>query len=172
MEFNSLWAITTNYHKLCKEYGAWLVDPKAKLASAALSVDATNKIVSKGYTAYPSSDVWSRVGTWKVPLIQLIATLPRSPLGFIIESLIVLHLVSDPIGSMEDLLYKLEACQRGVVSWERKIEQWDTSANPTLSAKERQQLAKRLAIITESYSELGGILYEDDADELLSNLNL
>lgn len=142
LDFASLWTITYNYYKLCGSDGAWLSESTVGLASAALTAAAAYEILGKGYTKFPKADIWSRLTTWKFPLIQLIATSPRPPLGKLVEVLTVLHLASDPICSIEDLLYKLEGCQRRAVYWQNQIRLRDVALQMTPIVKEEKKKRK------------------------------
>lgn len=158
LDFGSLWQITENYFKLCKADGAWFSPATVSLATLALSATAAYQIAGRKYTPFPKADVWSRLTTWKFPLIQLIATFPRSPIGILVEVLTVLHLVSDPIGTMEDLLWKLESCKRRAEFWRDKIRASGIvfgSLDTDEDQEERDKWERRLAIITDSYYELG-----------------
>lgn len=165
LEFASFWTITDNYFHACKEepgYGAWLSPSTVSLATAALSVTAASVIVGHGnglkkYTSFPKADFWNRLITWKFPLIQLIATFPRPTLGKLVEFVTILHLVADPIGSMEDLLWTLGRYNRRAGDWEELIREHDVSVNlqpDKEQKKQRKWWRKHMTMIVESYGEL------------------
>lgn len=102
--------------------------------------------------------MWSRLTTWKAPLIQLIATFPKPPLGYLVEIFVILHLISDPIGSIEDLLYKLECCQGRMIYWRHQVSLCYGKMGVMGMDEEETGLTdieRNFAIIEESYSELG-----------------
>jgi hypothetical protein len=141
LEFDSLWTITTNYYNIFNATGALVSDSTADLASAALSATASYKLVGEGSTQFPKADIWSRLTTWKFMLIQLIATMSRPPLSILVGVFTVVHLTSDPIGSMEDLMYKLEGCQQRAVYWRHEIQLIDGAAGiiPSKTGKEERK---------------------------------
>lgn len=191
LEFSSLWQITFNYYQLCRENGTWLYKPTKDVNSAALKREAAKVIAGIGETPFPRADIISRLTTWKAPLIQLLAIVPRPPFGFLDQMLTILHLGSDPISSIEDLLYKLDGCQRWTVFWQDQIRCRDENLQNTPPAKvphgiwnwkpwwearkerkkwfkQRKRWRRNLAIISESYSELGKVV-SDVADEAMES---
>lgn len=164
IDFDSLWEITTKYAKVCPQ-GAWLAPLGRTNESLALSRAAAYSIVGPGYTTYPKADIWTRLTAWKFPLVTLVALFPRPPLSVATQGLTMLHLTSDPIDTIEDLLYKLDSCQYQVILWQQKIDPRGkplrTTPNDLAAWHKRQQRCRNLAIILESYKELGPTLSED-----------
>ena len=173
LEFNTLWNITTKYYGLCGPTGKWFYPTTTDFESVALTRKAAEAIVGTTKTPFHKADIISRLTTWKFPLIQLLATVPRPPFGGWVQALTVLHLASDPISSIEDLLYKLDGCQRRAVFWQKLIRDRDIKMQNVpperekfedkktwLEAREmwmdrRKGWRMNLTIISESYSELG-----------------
>jgi hypothetical protein len=160
LDFAFLWNVTENYVKHCTTNGSWLYDPGVgkPVSSIALTRAACEAIAGTGKTDFPMATVWARLTMWKFPLIQLIATSPRAPLGIKVETFTVLHLLGDPIGSITDILWKFENCQSRATFWHAKISTqsllpW-THADLTPEVKQ-DRLWKALTIITDSYDEWG-----------------
>lgn len=166
LNFTSLWDITASYFSICGKEGVWLSNSTKDSRTAALSWDATHDIVPQGFTPFPDADIWSRISTWKLPLIQLIAVVPKPPLGIFVQVLTVMHLISDPIGSMQDLLHRLESYRNEVVHWRRWIDRHhhvhiDEYEDGKERRKERKEFSRIFAMIVESYKEIDPALSEE-----------
>lgn len=98
------------------------------------------------WVPYTLSDVHERVLVWKLPLFQLIAQIPRPPLGIAVECFSIIHLLGDPVDSLWSLLHKLMMCQKHAQQWRS---QWSDA-----------QIWKTSALIEISYDEweIGGIV--------------
>lgn len=111
---------------------------------------------------YPKAEILTRLTTWKAPLITLITLFPRSPLEVLTQVLTILHLIGDPIGTIEGLLFTLERFQRQVISWQDRVEAHDNARDThqasSVDQSLRQQWSRSLAIIVELYRELGETL--------------
>lgn len=159
--FPYLWNITQNYYSVCPD-GAWLFKPEASAkitnSTLALGNEACKDIAGSRHTVYPAADIWNRLTTWKFPLFQLIAVSPRPPLGCWVEAFAIFHLLGDPLGTLMDLLRKLDSCQGRAVTWQKAIT--STSRLPAtpdgnLPAVGKDRLWKAFTIITDSYDEWG-----------------
>ena len=60
--------------------------------------------------------------TWKLPLVQVIASFPRPPLNLKIEIFVMAHLLGDPIDTAQNLLRKLAKCQARAEVWKEHLE--------------------------------------------------
>jgi hypothetical protein len=105
-----------------------------------------------GWTAYPISDIWTRLVTWKLPLFQLISQFPRPPLGFGVETATLAHLLGNPLNSLVSMLLTLALCKsRAALAKDLclggRIEVMDPEAY--------HRTWKALAIIMVSYEECG-----------------
>lgn len=72
----------------------------------------------KSWTSYPAADIWARLTTWKFPLLQLIAVFPRPPFTLLAEFFVLVHLLGDPISTINNLLLKVASCQARAEFWE------------------------------------------------------
>lgn len=91
---------------------------------------------------------------WKFPLLQLVASFPRPPLGRGIEFFVIVHVLGDPINTIQCLLLKLSMCQRSADYWR------DYHPKPlgTSTAEEDPQKLrdwKALVLLTDTYGEWG-----------------
>ncbi len=174
-DFPSLWAITQRYREACPD-GPWLYHPvpgQAVLASeASLTNAACEAIAGKSWTKYAGADIWARLTTWKFPLLQLVATSPRPPLGFRIEVFVIFHQLGNPIGTIQDHLQKFQSCQRRATYWRERFTDIPTTVNRCdfLGLHSPERLWKAFAIITDSYDEWGVAVGDDVQDFLRAEL--
>ena len=92
----------------------------------------------------------------KFPLVQLVASFPRPPLSFKIESLVILHLLGDPVDTVKNLLSKLATCQQMALFWKSKCEvileaPTECDEDHELDLKDRNW--KALTLVTDAYGE-------------------
>lgn len=92
----------------------------------------------------------------KFPLLQLVASFPRPPLSFKVESLVILHLLGDPIDTTKNLLSKVAACQQMAIFWKRECEDilestTEHDADHERDLKDRNW--KALTLVTDAYGE-------------------
>src|SRR2546421_3171407 len=167
-DISTLWTITLDYWNKCPD-GPWLFKQPGAVGPisgdvVSLTHDACKAIAGPGWTKYPGSDIWNRLTTWKFPLLQLVATSPRPPLGFREEAFTIVHLLGDPIGTIADLLLKIDGCQRRAVFWQHQLgPNWEVigegmselEEEDRPSELEKERLWKSLAIITDSFDEWG-----------------
>lgn len=114
-------------------------------------------------------DISRRLTTWKFPLLQLVASFSRPPLGFRVECMVIFHLLGDPIDTIKNLLYKLSACQDTARFWEHQCR--ILFDDPIEDDKDderylRDRNWKALAIVTDSYGEWGE---DEPARDILHN---
>jgi hypothetical protein len=76
----------------------------------------------QSWTFYPPADIWARLTTWKFPLLQLVAVFPRPPLTHLAEFFVLVHLLGDPISTINNLLLKLASCQARALFWKDILE--------------------------------------------------
>lgn len=71
LEFTSLWQYTERIQESCPtDPRLFLTEGKNATASdSALTQSACAYIVGKSWTRYPKDDIWTRVTTWKFPLL-------------------------------------------------------------------------------------------------------
>lgn len=105
----------------------------------------------KDWTAYPISDVWNRIVVWKLPLLQLLSQFCRPPLGWDVETGIMLHLMGDPIDSVATIFLSLAICQ------ERAAQAKNLCRRAGIAKGDPgyDRTWKGLAIIMVSYDECG-----------------
>ena len=173
-DFPSLWTITLNYWNVCKSEGAWFSSarPTTSNTSIALSNVVCKTLAGGWPTLYPAADVWTRLTTWKFPLIQLLAVSPRPPLGWKVELFVVAHLLGDPIGSLADVLWRIQTCQDRAVYWQTHIPRRLLYLPGTAAEAEHDRLWKAFAIITDSYDEWGSEMGEKAVKALSKGLEL
>ena len=88
-------------------------------------------------------DIWTRLTTWKFPLAQLAFLFPRPPLTFWTETLVMFHLLGDPIDTLRNLLVTLSDCQKSAELWKGSLNE----------SEEWRQEWKSLTLITAAFSE-------------------
>jgi hypothetical protein len=159
-DFPTLWNITQRYFEQCPR-GPWIFVPHGQTSvsvqEASLTLAAAVAIVAtaKSWTVYSASDIWFRATTWKFPLWQLIANSPRPPLSQSVECFSVVRLLGNPIGSIAGLLSKLHDCQLRADYWRDQLNRLPSSTAQVLSPIPQDSLVKKLAILSDSYSEYG-----------------
>lgn len=123
--------------------------------NVSLTREACEAIAGADWTVFPGSDIWTMTTTWKFPLLQLVASFPRPPLGLSVESFVAFHLLGDPVDSLWNLLLKLRDCQRRANFWRAQLD----GPLHTVAEDLPQQVWKSLTLITDGYDEWG----HDDA---------
>lgn len=124
--FASLWEYTKNIQRACP--------------------NDTRLFVPHGGIA---ADIWTRLTTWKFPLLQLVATFPRPPLDFWVECFVILHLLGDPVDTIKNLLAKISSCQITAGAWRAECESF--LEKPPGEDQDRDW--KALAILSDAYGE-------------------
>ena len=88
---NTIWAETVRIYALyqndsnCAECGRIALDaPQPSLTNQAC-ID----FAGRGASNYDELGIWSRMTTWKLPLVQVVASFPRPPLGFKAEVFVI-----------------------------------------------------------------------------------
>ena len=149
--FASLWKYTQNIQQACPN-DTRLFLPLGGIASpqnASLTQASCAAIAGPGWTYYPGADIWTRLTTWKFPLLQLVASFPRPPLSFWVECFVILHLLGDPVDTVKNLLAKMSSCQIAARDWKVKCE--EILERPLGEDEDRNW--KALAILTDAYGE-------------------
>ena len=163
-ELASLWNITKNILQYCAT-DPRLVQPAGShptLHNAALTQNACESITNGQWKYYPAADIWTRLVTWKFPLLQLVFQFSRPPLSLRAEFFAIVHLLGDPVDTIRNLIYTLSNCQRRAQYWKK---QFSDTLLPLIGDKPDREW-KALALITISYDEWGQgdkaskILYE------------
>ncbi len=149
--FASLWNYTENIQKACAN-DSRLFLPNGGNASphnASLTQASCAAIAGYDWTYYPAADIWTRLTTWKFPLLQLVASFPRPPLDFWVECFVILHLLGDPLDTMKNLLAKMSSCHDTAKDWRAKCER--LLDKPPGEDEDRDW--KAMALITDAYGE-------------------
>ena len=122
--------------------------------NAALTQAACVAIAGSQWSWYPTADIWTRLTTWKFPLLQLVASFPRPPLGLGVEFFVVAHVLGDPIDTLKCLLLKLSSCQRSADYW---INYHPKPLGPSTEDGDPENLRdwKALVLLTDTYGEWG-----------------
>ena len=153
-DFVSLWEITQNIQKACANDARLFIDAKGSTVTgqnAALTQESCSAIAGPEWNYYPGFDILQRLGTWKMPLLQLVASFPRPPLGFWIQCFVIIHLLGDPVDTIKNLLLKLSECQHFADYWRGEY--------PALFGKSIEEGGDRdwksLTLVTDAYAEWG-----------------
>ena len=152
-QFVSLWSYTQNIQQACAN-DARLFVPHGGVSSpqnASLTQEACAAIVGSDWEYYPAADIWTRLTTWKFPLLQLVASFPRPPLNLSVECFVILHLLGDPIDTLRNLLAKMSTCQLAAERWRMKCE--ELLERPSGEDEDRDW--KALTLLTDAYGEWG-----------------
>ena len=119
--------------------------------NAALTQAACVAIAGSDWAYYPAADIWTRLTTWKFPLLQLVASFPRPPLSFSVECFVIVHVLGDPIDTIKNLLLKMSSCQRIAKYW--RIQSEELIAKPI--DRDEDLDWKALTLLTDAYGEWG-----------------
>ena len=149
-EFASLWNYTLHIQEACANDSRLFLSKgePATAQNAALNHAACVAIAGSNWTKYSAVDIWTRLTTWKLPLLQLVAAFPCPPLSLGVQMFVIAHLLGDPIDTIKNLLLKLSYCRSWVHYWKKP------------GASDRRW--KALALLTDAYAEWGGEWGEDD----------
>lgn len=151
--FPSLWRYTQNIQEACAT-DTRLFIPNSGNASpqnASLNQLSCVAIAGRNWTYYPTADIWTRLTTWKFPLLQLVVSFPRPPLSFWVECFVIVHLLGDPIDTIKNLLVKMSSCQSMAKDWRLKCGEL---LERRLDGDEDRDW-KALALLTDAYGEWG-----------------
>ena len=157
-QFTTLWTYTQRIQAACpNDTRLFLPDGEfAAPKNASLTQESCDAIAGSGWTYYPTPDIWNRITTWKFPLLQLVASFPRPPLSKTAESLVILHLLGDPIDTIQNLMFKISTCQDTASYWKkqcRALLETSEESNSDGSWEDRDRDWKALAIINDAYGE-------------------
>ena len=162
--FVSLWNYTQKIQQACAN-DARLFVPHGGVSSprnASLTQEACAAIAGSGFEYYPAADIWTRLTTWKFPLLQLVASFPRPPLSLSVECFVILHLLGDPIDTLRNLLAKMSTCQLVAKRWRVECE----SLLEIPPGEDEDRDWKALTILTDAYGEWGA---DGQAESALAN---
>ena len=155
-DFNSLWSYTLSIQEACANDNRLMIvgGTPATPDNAALTQAACVAIAGSQWSWYPTADIWTRLTTWKFPLLQLVASFPRPPLGLGVEFFVVAHVLGDPIDTLKCLLLKLSSCQRSADYW---INYHPKPLGPSTEDGDPENLRdwKALVLLTDTYGEWG-----------------
>ena len=150
--FVNLWNYTRNIQQSCSSdsrlFGVNRISATAQ--NAALTQSSCKAIAGPGWAYYPGADIWTRLTTWKFPLLQLVSSFPRPPLGFWVQMFVINHLLGDPIDTMKNLFTKMSNCQQTAEYWKEHCQPQVTFDD---DADNRDW--KALTIIEDTYAECG-----------------
>lgn len=152
-QFINLWNYTLKIQEACAN-DTRLFTSRGGIPSpqnVSLTQASCAAITGPGWTYYPAADIWTRLTTWKFPLLQLVASFPRPPLSFSVECFVIIHVLGDPIDTIKNLLFKMSGCQRIAKHWKEACDKL---------IKERvdddpDRDWKALALLTDAYGEWG-----------------
>lgn len=99
-----------------KIYNTCPSDPRLVSGTQLLTLKASMEFAGEtfawtSWTAYDPGSIMARLLTWKTPLVQLVFSFSRMPLGLNVELFTLNHLIGDPIDTLASLMYTLELCQ-------------------------------------------------------------
>lgn len=114
-DFTSLWQYTLRIQGACPTNPRlFLTEGKDATASnCALTQSACAHIAREKWTEYPKVNIWTRMTTWKFPLLQLMFLFPRPPLNNWVQAFVIFHLLGDPIDTIQNLIFKLSHMGNG-----------------------------------------------------------
>ena len=129
-DFPIIWNYTSSIFAACAtDPRLYLPKSTPQLALAANNISLTQAacidVADAGWKRYHRSDIWTRLTTWKFPLFQLAFNFPRPPLSFWTEAFVVVHLMGDPVDTVECLLDKLAVCQAWAEFWKGVVAEED-----------------------------------------------
>ena len=166
---SNAWAETERIYDLyqknasCTECGKLALSAPQPSLTKAACID----FLGNGPHHYDRSSIWSRMTTWKLPLVQVVASFPRPPLSLKIELFVMAHLLGDPIDTAQNLSLKIARCQDRVKDWKDVLERFnlpievpdDTNQDQIALDRREKQIAewrwKHLALVTDAYDEWG-----------------
>lgn len=149
--FTTLWKYTQNIQDACPT-DTRLFIPHGGIATphnASLTQASCTAVAGSDWKYYPAADIWTRLTTWKFPLLQLVASFPRPPLSFWVECFVIVHLLGDPVDTMKNLLAKMSKCQGIAEDWRRECEELLEKR----AGEDEDRDWKALALITDAYGE-------------------
>lgn len=146
--FADLWNYTQKIQQSC-DNDTRLFQP-AKPENAALTQSACANVAGSSWAYYPGDQIWTRVTTWKFPLLQLVSAFPRPPLSFWVEMFVINHLLGDPLDTLQNLFSKLSTCEKAAKYWKTSFQGQHGYVNPELD-----QDWKTMTIIEDTYGEWG-----------------
>ena len=152
-QFSSLWKIT-NYVAACPSDHRLFSATDPSLTQRACEVF----VGTDSWTRYPTADIYSRLTTWKFPLLQLVAVFPKPPLSFGNGIFVLTTLLGNPVGTLKSLLLKFASAQMRADYW---IQRFNGELAALIQAKgddrkkEVERRWKALALIVVSYDEWG-----------------
>ena len=150
-DFSSLWKYTQSIQNACAN-DTRLFLPHGGSASpqnASLTQASCDAIAGSDWTYYPAADIWTRLTTWKFPLLQLVASFPRPPLSFWVDCFVIVHLLGDPVDTIQNLLAKMSSCHEIAQEWRKDSD--NLMGRP--GGEDENQNWKALALITDAYGE-------------------
>ena len=149
--FISLWNYTQSIQHACAN-DTRLFIPHGGIASpqnASLTQASCTAIAGSDWRYYPAADIWTRLTTWKFPLLQLVASFPRPPLDFWVNCFVIVHLLGDPVDTIQNLLAKMSNCKRDARYW--RLECGKLLEKRIEDDEDRDW--KALALLTDAYGE-------------------
>ena len=150
-DFSSLWKYTQNIQKACANDTRLFHSDggSASPQNASLTLASCDAIAGSNWTYYPAADIWTRLTTWKFPLLQLVASFPRPPLSFWVDCFVIVHLLGDPIDTIQNLLAKMSSCHDVAKEWRADAD--NLMGQP--ACDDENQNWKALALVTDAYGE-------------------
>lgn len=129
-DFDLLFQYSQNIYNACSS------DPRLAPDTALLTLKASMEFALEtfawtSWTAYDPGSIIARLLTWKTPLVQLLFSFSRMPLGWNVELFTLIHLLGDPIDTLASLMFTLELCQARARKLQRRgltNEEWKARA--------------------------------------------
>lgn len=165
----SLWNITQRINASCPS-DPRLFQPNGAATGPALTRAACEQIAGSGWKFYDNSVWYTRLTTWKTPLLQLVAQFLRPPLALSTQFFVMNHLLGDPIDTIQNLLLKIARCHEKAKEWQCFVEQNLTTnrqrqlygeggpgslSRHSGAQSERDRYWKSLSLLTDAYDEWG-----------------
>ena len=149
--FTTLWKYTQSIQNACANDSRLFVPLGGTTSpqNASLTQASCATIAGSNWKYYPAADIWTRLTTWKFPLLQLVASFPRPPLSFLVDCFVIVHLLGDPIDTIKNLLAKMSTCQHGAEYWRGECAKYLEKREE--SDEDRDW--KALALITDAFGE-------------------
>lgn len=130
-DFTQLWDITQRiWESSPGDARLWPLNPNRTLDPGfrdrlALAPEACNILTGghDSWTPYAISNILTRLTSWKMPLLQLVAQFSRPPLSIAVEIFVIIHLMGDPIDTIWSLLHKISICQDRAIYWRKRYRQ-------------------------------------------------
>ena len=162
-DLGHLWNVTQAIYESCpSDSRLSFPEPQSSAPEySSLTYEACKEIAGTSYSIYTGFVIYSRLISWKLPLLQLVAAFPRPSLNAGTEFFVIAHLLGDPIDTLTNLLLKLSDCQEAALRWQQRFE---AKPSQTIRTKKsdnndhkspKDRLWKAFTLVTNAYDEWG-----------------